>query len=894
MDKNICRVFTFYSNFLPAITEEHRWEYCAFGTIDGIDVGENIAENGGEILDCIWKEHTQFQKILSGTYNAERIYGIRFGDTETEKEFWEEDPEYPFLFFTRIQCEGDKVSLWNKNNRCKLEEKFSLGRKMKIMTYLTYGNSDLFLVIKARSYQKGAQLIHSMNQGMNLIFDSKSVCYLKNSFSIMAVKHDWIDGMEYSQRVKLNAKKIECVCIKIIKEPNEDVAKLVQAINNRIKGIDVQRKAVLGVDDEHIILKNIGWGDFLSLYSRTEGVFCNSNKKFRTVWAGSTTTIQEELPDIMNEFRDSGIYFGGDSNINENKFKEISENSKALGVQYISQKNALMEILRQIQKESSDKDFKEINIILNSVPRYAGGLFNDYVFYSILSPINFLLCLMQENLKMGTLNMRDYYDFLKAFCMYVQGSLTSDRHSIQAIDFNSKIYEVPAKIIAFYSAHINFVKRILSTFDDEKDSCAYEFLVAPGISNVVYVDELYCSVSNQKRLMKVEIPEYCLYNLHDMMIILTHETAHYVGRRYRLRDETRYDSILKSFSHIYVSYVRSWCLEEKVCQQVKDSAWKTVEQRMQTILHRALERKLDKDYVSSVENDNRDRDYTHVVEKNKTYGKHMTQLQANIQMAMIDIVQFSLKNIFGPVLYAQENSEGLFFCIKQASERYIVIHESGSTLMSSKTTMDVLSMIYEEGFADLMAILVLNLNAIEYVDGLLNEVERQSWKLEDCYRSDILYRIGIVLQCCFRDEKMRKDFIPNFYEGGVNKKKQTDAEKLIERALMTFEKNRRKPVEPEKYHKELKNILRDADVVNEVWRYLILCSDIFYKDYEKPSDDMKKIRTFFKKYSNTQGEFGMQDVSAEEQIAELLKIIWESRDNILCVGKKETGEYHEC
>ena len=237
MDKNICRVFTFYSNFLPAIMEEHSWEYCAFGTIDGIDVGNNIAENDGEILDCIRKEHTEFQKTLSGTYNAERIYGIRFGDIEAEKEFWEENPEYPFLFFTRIQCEGDRITFWDRNNKCKLEEKLSLGSEMKIMTYLTYGNSDLFLVIKAQSYQNGAQLIHAMNQGMNLIVDSESVCYLKNSFSIMAVRHKWIDDMKDKQRMQLNQKKIECVYIKIIKEPNKDATKLVQAINDRIDGL---------------------------------------------------------------------------------------------------------------------------------------------------------------------------------------------------------------------------------------------------------------------------------------------------------------------------------------------------------------------------------------------------------------------------------------------------------------------------------------------------------------------------------------------------------------------------------------------------------------------------------------------------------------------------------
>lgn len=93
-------------------------------------------------------------------------------------------------------------------NRQALEHKLSEAGDIKIITYLTYGNSDLFFVIKAREYEDGAQIIHAMNQGMNLILDSDSVCYLKNSFSIMAVKHDWIDEMDDNNRRKLNEKKL--------------------------------------------------------------------------------------------------------------------------------------------------------------------------------------------------------------------------------------------------------------------------------------------------------------------------------------------------------------------------------------------------------------------------------------------------------------------------------------------------------------------------------------------------------------------------------------------------------------------------------------------------------------------------------------------------------------
>lgn len=882
-NKDVCRVFTFYSNFLPAITEEQYWKYCAFGAIDGIDVEEDIAEEGSEILECIRNSHTKFQVDLKGRYNAERLYGIRSGDKEKEREFWEEKkcPEYPFLFFTRAQCAGEKEKFLSADNRSRFEEEISSDGKLQIMTYLTYGNSDLFFVIKARFYEDGLRVIREISRGKNLIFDSQEVCYLKNSFSIAAVQHQWIDNMKEQQRNELKERKIECVYIKIIRELNEDVGALVQAIKDKkFEGIEIQSRSILGVDDEQITIRNISWVDFLSLYSQQEerGIFCNSNTKHRNVWAGLTTTIQVELEDT-EECCWGGIDFQKNSDENE----KIKKEREKLKEQYEEKKKLIEKKLNKIRKKARKKQehkFKEINIILNSVPRYAGGLFNDYVFFSILPSLDYLLDLIQENLDRG-INMQDYYDFLKAFCMYVQGSLASDRHSIQAIDFNSKIYEVPVKMMAFYSAHINFVKRILS--GPEKDNkYEYEFLVAPGISDVVHVDELYSRGSDTKRLMKVEIPEYCLYSLHDMMIILTHETAHYVGRKYRLRD-VRYWCILKSFSHVFVSYVRSWCLEKAGLNlQGKDeNDWKTAEERMGVMLHRALERKKDEKYVSKVENrpskSGRDPIYDQMIKINENYGEHMSQLRMNIPMAMIDIVQYGLKNIFGPVLYRQKYPEDLFFCIKQAAERYIVIHESGSTLISSQTTMEMLSMIYEEGFADLMAILILQMKAEEYVEGLLEEITRQGGDIGLCSRSDILYRIGIVLQCCIRDEKCAKAFgtevskyIESEKQGNL-----TDAEKLIVKALKTLAKKSEREPKPEKYHENLKNVLRDKEIVDKVENYLLDCCDAFHKDNQDASEELESIRTVFKQYSC------IQKTSAEKQIIELMKVIQKYREYVL-------------
>lgn len=40
--KNICRPIIFYNNYVPPVGEVQKWDYCAFGTVDGIDVEDSI------------------------------------------------------------------------------------------------------------------------------------------------------------------------------------------------------------------------------------------------------------------------------------------------------------------------------------------------------------------------------------------------------------------------------------------------------------------------------------------------------------------------------------------------------------------------------------------------------------------------------------------------------------------------------------------------------------------------------------------------------------------------------------------------------------------------------------------------------------------------------------
>ena len=116
---NICRPIVFFNNFLPTPEEKSKWEYMAFGTVDGVSVEEAIiSESSGKLLSELWEHQKNYAAKLRGKSAVQIIYGVCHGDVKAENDFWE-NIEYPFIFFCRLQFRGDISSL--RENRFRIE-----------------------------------------------------------------------------------------------------------------------------------------------------------------------------------------------------------------------------------------------------------------------------------------------------------------------------------------------------------------------------------------------------------------------------------------------------------------------------------------------------------------------------------------------------------------------------------------------------------------------------------------------------------------------------------------------------------------------------------------------------------------------------------------------------
>lgn len=866
----ICRAITLYNNFLPVNEYTHTWDYCAFGVVDGIDVGDNMVLAGEKIPNCIWDKQQELSEQLCGKYVAQQVYVLKHDFLDKEENFWTLDEEYPFVFFLRVQCGENKETLWEKIGE--LEEILCVKDEIEASVYLTYDNADLFVVLRSKLYEQGAGMIDSLYFNNNLSLDAEKPCTLKNSFTVFALSHQWINNLQKNQLPE--DLFIEEVFIKIIERENGSISAIMDELDARKKlfmnadGISIQRNTILGVDDDLISIKNIAWYDFLSLYNKKKGLLCNWIPLFNENIASATTIIKTDIKNYSYYLQTNGLT----ESVSKGKSVE-----KKLGSIYTKQIEKLSDKLKNIEQESNEfEGLKELKLIMNVLPKFAGEIFNDYVFFPIISPLNALLDLIecQNNRKMDN---RPFFEFLKSFSMYVQGSVRSDKHSMQALDFNTKIYDIPCKLNAFYYAFIYNVKKVLGVSEtDEQETHQYEFLVVPGLTQVEDVQELYAQVSETLRLMRVEIPERNFYNIHDMMLVLSHELAHYVGSKYRNRKE-RYEWLISSYAHIYVQFIKKELEIDHF--DIDKTHVNMLEERTKSLIMSALKREMDEEYVRNTRLCNIEAEQVDIIlEKNKIYQGHFLTFLRLMDLTMADIVQYGLGNIYSPILYEleKEKQQEIQKTIKSASERFIYKSPLETSLLTSHSTMEALKMLYEECFADLMAILLLNINIRDYINIIMNSTKQQGMTTAELVDSEIMYRVAVVLLCVVRcgvngydADNLLKDF----------SNEDTDAIFVVKQAVACWSaimnEDNNQEAELEDYGKRVFHVYQDEKVLVNVYHYLVSCYDIYKQDTQIEMDRKETLKNIFATFSDDSIK------SVEDQICIMVSFIEKYREEVL-------------
>lgn len=123
--------------------------------------------------------------------------------------------------------------------------------------------------------------------------------------------------------------------------------------------------------------------------------------------------------------------------------------------------------------------------------------------------------------------------FYKSILTLDSSTVHSERRFIMSDPYQLALFDVPPKLIAYYTSIASKMATVLNGNSHNK----YVFLITPDIKKDIYVESITRNVDieNEINILVIHINERNIYNVTDTIQIIAHEIAHHVGQDRELR-----------------------------------------------------------------------------------------------------------------------------------------------------------------------------------------------------------------------------------------------------------------------------------------------------------------------------------------------------------------------
>lgn len=902
----ICRPILLHNEFMPACHGERDWHYQVLGYHDGMTV-----ENRFEILDVnSFKE--MFNKCIEYEDKEMHPYFTQFffcfhPDGNKDNDFW--DSEYNFTFFSLLQLNNEKIE---EKRRYLDDLNFD---DAKVISYYSLDNSDLIFAIKCNSCKMGFNIISKLH------INNENTLELRNSYTVLALKKEDINT---SDKFKEFNEKIDILELRIVEKDSNSTLKLYDKLYYDLHHNDtcVDMTIALGTEDNVIIIKNLNWIDLIPFYQNGQtGILCNSNKaidNYANAVSAKVMFLMQKNKKIISDIDNNLDSSGKKRDISNLLCKVIYNNIESI---YFK---------REKTNGISNAEKKNLKMLASALWRFEyahnnGKVFSDYNFFPILESLYMFTELAKNT---NDIPSNFYYSFMKGMKLCTQNFTKPDRVYSQITDFNVRYFDVPAKLVLFYSAYMFYLKRVLNQLSCTENKCKYEFLVCPGVNSKTQVKEIFTrefpgdnkNTLLQNRLFFVEIPEQQIYSPKEMLIVLGHETAHFVGRTIRKR-EKRFNYIIESCSHAvtislkhYVLYAENWD------ENYTDSPnWNLLEERLEEWIKYSINQYTNPEYLKQRYYESTENNKELIERNQKFYNenyKHTDVLKkilcSSIEELLIkkglEILGFTIwEGLSGKTaisLNKQDDYERYSTVVNNAVYSFVDSHGRCTELSLEKVIDDII-FLFKECYADMICILILNLSMNDYLYSFVEVFKSGDYNLEYITNSILLPRIAIVIQAMHygisNDERSTTENRVVYWNNDeLNKLKSKEVIK-IEIESQKFWENLKK--DPCYYRGEVTentllahgvNIIYDSLIAKTVLRYLLECRNEFDKLVNdmncKNYEHLKNVRNFYKVATTENIDSFFPDMMDLLNVYE--KDVYENIKRILnqLKGKSNSGE----
>lgn len=312
-------------------------------------------------------------------------------------------------------------------------------------------------------------------------------------------------------------------------------------------------------------------------------------------------------------------------------------------------------------------------------------------------------CRIQEN------EITEVYDkYFGALNTLVNSTMHNERQFVQATSFDAVFYSVPPKILAFYNAYIYHIKQILQ----ERDPNQYMFLIYPSFSSIISIKRISLKTPPPcDRILTITMNERALYDVESVMYQLVHELSHFVGRNLRcvdIRERKIKASLLRMIVNICemeeetYQVLRRLTEDEKMREEIDKCVGSF--QYLEPLIHRGW------DLIRVLKD-------PHILHWlfDTYYRKHIAE-SGDFRDQLLQ--EYGLEQKYQKI-YA-ENYTGQYIELKFLEfNRKIKRLDHLDNQGKYRSYIEITRYVYRECYADLQMILVLGMNAEDYLSTFL-------------------------------------------------------------------------------------------------------------------------------------------------------------------------------
>ncbi len=657
-----------------------------------------------------------------------------------------------FLFLTFITLNYAEIIKSKKTIEeviSKIENNIGLNKKEYVI-YDSLDSFDLLLLFKKDVYADGTDIIKKID----------NIKYVVYSYSMFSYSDKIFQDSQYTEK----ADKIT-ICSVInkntsFKEWLEEFEKKYLIIDtssiseeNNLRYTDIFQKHFrynrLGNEDIIINIRCLEIKKFLSEFKDNDGIFCHDS--FKNAFSSCRIHIDN--------------YFGSANDITNGSNHYVISKLKS---EFEKVKNEHDNIIRNDIKTA----FFEV---LNSCDNLFKNNFAIDVYTCILDVYDIFLQRLKKFDFCDNEKLPDYNDSINkvrhSIMSIVSGALHADHQFFQSQGFNAVQFNIPSKLLVFYMDYVSKLTKVLK----DEDEPLFKFIITPNL----YIDtnciKLF-SDSSYDSLVKMRTSVDSLFKPEIFIQTVTHEAAHFVGKKTRLRERRIYFSI-KILSICYTTFLLQNIKNNAKAYSLMDSLYLKLFSNAEMYKDKGFDVFLFETVCNVVKD---------IMFNRFKIQKDEAGSDINEKFFYLHEIRFTLEEIIRDISDDNETIKSImneFKCNNQhydnsevLSEVYVkhYLYETFQNNLrvaqsGTKKQLDSLVKIMKESYADLVMTKALNITAKEYLTGVISQKldrELDEEKFADYLKKDM--KIERYLSVC-RAHGWKIDSI-SFYDTPKNRR----------------------------------------------------------------------------------------------------------------------------